>query len=441
MKIKKLSVVNEKLFKNFVKNWDVKFVGTSNFRKLFFLHFIFLLSLNSCNSESKNKSVQKEKQTKNIEIKFEIAKQDLSSKRITWYNANELAYDKGEGWRLPTIDELKLMYGMKDDFGDMQENIYWSTSLKSDNEYDNAEVLCLNFEKGPENPYPMPYDKEGKAFVRLVRSKVPITETEKRIKNGSLIIAKKDFPELLTLHEAIKACENLGKGWRLPTKRELFHLYIAQDRIFSSSDIEKFENVRFSKYDDLDRTDEENSYFNYMYREKLATYITSDSVLPTYSGYYEYFSFLFRTGEWKNESYRTKYKVRAVWSSPEKTQTKNVRIGNLEVAANDFDEKMSYYEAKKQCKLLGEGWRLPTIEELKIISQNSQKFRNFFIELPEDVYWSNDDVSENVQYFYRRNKKMIYGERSNNKPYTWGHLVYSSNTANKFKVRPVRTII
>jgi len=38
---------------------------------------------------------------------------------------------------------------------------------------------------------------------------------------------------------------------------------------------------------------------------------------------------------------------------------------NFEIAENDFPEKMSFKDAIKHCKLLGDGWRLPTIAELE----------------------------------------------------------------------------
>ena len=39
-------------------------------------------------------------------------------------------------------------------------------------------------------------------------------------------------------------------------------------------------------------------------------------------------------------------------------------IGNLEIYPNDFPSAMEWTYAKEACEALGDGWRLPTIEEL-----------------------------------------------------------------------------
>ena len=46
-----------------------------------------------------------------------------------------------------------------------------------------------------------------------------------------------------------------------------------------------------------------------------------------------------------------------------------VKIGNLEVMSEDLG-MMNWYEAKKACKNLGDGWRLPTKDELNLMWTN-----------------------------------------------------------------------
>jgi uncharacterized protein (TIGR02145 family) len=63
-----------------------------------------------------------------------------------------------------------------------------------------------------------------------------------------------------------------------------------------------------------------------------------------------------------------------------------IRIGNLEIAENDFESKMEFNEAVDACARLGNGWRLPTLDELKLIDDNKSliiglKFGNYY-------YWS-----------------------------------------------------
>ena len=50
--------------------------------------------------------------------------------------------------------------------------------------------------------------------------------------------------------------------------------------------------------------------------------------------------------------------------SPEQIIGTPIKIGNLEVAQNDFPKGMAWIEAKNACANLGSGWRLPTQDEL-----------------------------------------------------------------------------
>ena len=60
----------------------------------------------------------------------------------------------------------------------------------------------------------------------------------KSIKIGNLLVAKYDFPVEMNWEDAGKACHNLGKGWRLPTKYELNLLYENLDKIGGFSVVE-----------------------------------------------------------------------------------------------------------------------------------------------------------------------------------------------------------
>ena len=68
------------------------------------------------------------------------------------------------------------------------------------------------------------------------------------------------------------------------------------------------------------------------------------------------------------------------------------RLGNLEIATRDFVEKMTWEAAKKACADLGDGWRLPTKEELNEMYRNKDKLGAFTL----DNYWSS---SENTNYY------------------------------------------
>ena len=48
----------------------------------------------------------------------------------------------------------------------------------------------------------------------------------KPVKIGNIYVAENGFPDEMNWVEAKKACAALGKGWRLPTKKELDILYV-----------------------------------------------------------------------------------------------------------------------------------------------------------------------------------------------------------------------
>lgn len=57
-----------------------------------------------------------------LEIRFE----DFGA--MTWYEANEVCKRTGNGWRLPTLQELELMYEHKDSIGEFIRKPYWTSS-------------------------------------------------------------------------------------------------------------------------------------------------------------------------------------------------------------------------------------------------------------------------------------------------------------------------
>ncbi len=65
-----------------------------------------------------------------------------------------------------------------------------------------------------------------------------------------------------------------------------------------------------------------------------------------------------------------------------------VKIGNLLVTQNDFPNysAMSWDDAKKACRVLGEGWRLPNKAELNILYKNRKN-----IKILNSWYWSSTE--------------------------------------------------
>ena len=94
-------------------------------------------------------------------LKFEVDQHDLP-KAMTWKEAKQTFADLGDGWRLPTKDELNLMYENKDKIGGYKNNTgYWSST-----EYNNYNAWRQNFYNGKQG-----YCSKDCAYlnVRVVR--------------------------------------------------------------------------------------------------------------------------------------------------------------------------------------------------------------------------------------------------------------------------------
>jgi hypothetical protein len=59
---------------------------------------------------------------------FEVMTKDLG--RMNWYDAKKACADLGDGWRLPTKEELKILYENKDKIGGFAKYGYWWSSTE-----------------------------------------------------------------------------------------------------------------------------------------------------------------------------------------------------------------------------------------------------------------------------------------------------------------------
>jgi Protein of unknown function (DUF1566) len=91
-------------------------------------------------------------------IGFEFYHKDLGE--MDWENATKACADLGDGWRLPTKDELNLIYINKDEIGGFASDYYWSST-----EYDNNYAWGQYFDDGDQDNA----NKYGKYDVRAVR--------------------------------------------------------------------------------------------------------------------------------------------------------------------------------------------------------------------------------------------------------------------------------
>jgi len=84
--------------------------------------------------------------------------------------------------------------------------------------------------------------------------------------------------------------------------------------------------------------------------------------------------------------------------SPAAIIGKTIKIGGLEIAENDFPKPMDWDEATAECAKLGDGWRLPTIEELKtILNSNKTEIPNLNNKYN---YWSSTEHAGSIAWFF-----------------------------------------
>ena len=72
-----------------------------------------------------------------------------------------------------------------------------------------------------------------------------------------------------------------------------------------------------------------------------------------------------------------------------------IKIGVLEVFPSDFPKTMNFREANVACARLGEGWRLPSSSELKLLEQYQDLIGGFKNIPHPNYYWTNKYNAEN----------------------------------------------
>jgi hypothetical protein len=74
-----------------------------------------------------------------------------------------------------------------------------------------------------------------------------------------------------------------------------------------------------------------------------------------------------------------------------------IKIGNIEVAQYDFPNRMKWDDANRTCLNLGQGWRLPTKDELNILYNNKNQIGN--LQDPYLAYWSSTEIDKNIAWY------------------------------------------
>ena len=81
--------------------------------------------------------------------------------RMNWHEAKIACKKLGPGWRLPTKDELNMLYKNKEEIGGFANNYYWSSTV-----FDNYDAWEQNFNNGFQNFF----NKDYGYYVRAVRA-------------------------------------------------------------------------------------------------------------------------------------------------------------------------------------------------------------------------------------------------------------------------------
>jgi len=163
---------------------------------------------------------------------------------MSWYDAVNYCTNKGENWRLPSVDELYFIAlknrsfsdnsdpSIDEAFNNVNKEIYWTSTSNSDNN-DLAWAVKFNiaFDFSDRNK------TNGSYYVRCVKGKELKTKLI-RVDDKNIVFDKQhklqwqDNLAIKTLEaktedEAQSYCENLeldGTNWRLPNVHELYSI-------------------------------------------------------------------------------------------------------------------------------------------------------------------------------------------------------------------------
>jgi len=79
------------------------------------------------------------------------------------------------------------------------------------------------------------------------------------------------------------------------------------------------------------------------------------------------------------------------------------KLDSIEIAQYDLPTEVTWYNAKRECKELGKGWRLPTKDELDKIYNSKDLIGNFF----NTNYWSSTEYNSDYAWMQVFTHKLI----------------------------------
>lgn len=344
-----------------------------------FLLFNCLLTFSSIFSQSPSQIIGKPYKFYNIEIaEFKFLNE------MSYYEAEKSCKELGADWRLPTPTELKLILTnpyRKKIFNAEFDQFYWATCNQPYYGCDSNISYVVNnrtdFRFGVYYPTYRIIKKskqkviavrnDSSSLINITANSINESVIGKPNKIGNIEIAQFDLPLIEDGNWYInqERCRNLGKGWRLPTKKEMILIYKNKQII---------KNLR------------ERDYW---------TYTTIESEVDNSLAYN------FKQEDWVDTKKSSSYPiVRAVRYIPSSVLGKPIKLGKLLIAQNSFEEKMTWIDAVNVCAGLGEGWRLPTIEELNFLQKNLTKIKNL-LKIDARNYWSSSNDNDINKVFMK----------------------------------------
>jgi hypothetical protein len=145
-------------------------------------------------------------------------------RKISWNDGNNACVNLGDGWRLPTIEELKTLYQNRETIGNFKDDSYWSSTKG------NVVIAWrLNFDDG------MIYDRDNtdnSAYVRAVRSsynKKVIKQSE--LDNNESIITKENTFDSLPNQQKPVITKNVPDSLIISNSVESPNLYYSSNQI------------------------------------------------------------------------------------------------------------------------------------------------------------------------------------------------------------------
>lgn len=319
----------------------------------------------------------------------------ISTEKKTWNDAQTACKSMGKDWFLASKRQISILaktlkFETGVQFFWTSDEGYLNTSNHvgkdwSSNSYDAAEIFDVISKKSAD------FDYKSKQYHYICIHSMG--NNIDAIINNQKNTTKVNYLEVIGIplynsnfYETQNALSKIGSGWRLPTKQELT-LVFNNSSIFGSDNNSLDFPVYWSSEDAMGDTKSAwvKNYSN-----------GSDVMMDKYS---------------KNRAFF----VRGNANDALKTSYESYRVGNLEIMKNDFKNPLnnstefSYSEAKELITKIGDGWRLPTISELKIIFDNKNLGGNTFYDNRYGMwknYWSSSNQNNlkfpnsNAEYGY-----------------------------------------